>query len=606
MGRTTVQFVDRIAATPTVRLDVCGGIWSLGRDSDLSPPQLERAYAGSLLADGRPLTAAAYGNRLLKLELMLLDDATEDQAAINLQALGRELDRPGNILRWQPGTSTPVFFRTLRAEFGRIIWDAVQKRATVLIPAEPFAYGLFESLGSYTVAGDPATFSGALNANPYFETNAANWTPTGCTFVRSTAQFHQGAASGLLTPDGVTDPPLVLSDTVTVVTGQQVKVSAWVRCAVARSVDLAVSFSTAAGAAVSAPGVSASLAATTWTLMELTTSVPATAARAALRVRLVGGGVPPVGHTLHIDEATLSTIGANGANGSYFDITGIKGDVDAPLVIGRPTANIGNQSLFATRRGGTPSAAPFLLQAEAMTLGADTTVTAGTASGGSFTRTTFTTTASSTARLTTTLFPAAPTVDVRGTYRLFARIRRNGITTTLLQMQAAWGTRTLPAVRVPTLVWQLVDLGLISMPSGADPIQDGPSGVELPAGGDALTISMSRSDGTDTVDVDYLLAVPADDRLAIVTWGTAAGSTRVVLDGEHDLAYRTTSTGEVLSGPSGYFVGGLPMVSPGVVNRIVTINEVQPGSDDGVMTIAPAALDVAYWPRYLYVAPVAS
>lgn len=155
-GPTIVQFVNQIAATPTVRLDVCGAIWTLSRDSDLSPPQLDRAYAGSLLADGRPLTGAAYGNRLLTLQLLLQNNATAEQAAAYIQALGRELDRPSNFLRWQPGTDAPVFFRTLRADFGSIYWDKTQKRCTVTIPAEPFAYGLREAISPITVTDDPA------------------------------------------------------------------------------------------------------------------------------------------------------------------------------------------------------------------------------------------------------------------------------------------------------------------------------------------------------------------------------------------------------------------------------------------------------------------
>lgn len=157
-----VQFVDQISATPTIRLDLAA-TWAIQRESDLSPPLLDRAYAGSLLADGRPVAAAAYGNRLLNLVLKLRDDmATEDQAADAVQALARELNRPGNLLRWQPGTSQPVFFRTLRADFGALQWDAYTKRCVVQIPAEPFAYGLKVTLPAVTVNNDPAAASNAL------------------------------------------------------------------------------------------------------------------------------------------------------------------------------------------------------------------------------------------------------------------------------------------------------------------------------------------------------------------------------------------------------------------------------------------------------------
>jgi hypothetical protein len=48
----------------------------------------------------------------------------------------------------------------------------------------------------------------ALNANPFFETNANDWTSSGySTIARSTAQFHSGTAALLCTPNGTTATP---------------------------------------------------------------------------------------------------------------------------------------------------------------------------------------------------------------------------------------------------------------------------------------------------------------------------------------------------------------------------------------------------------------
>jgi hypothetical protein len=48
----------------------------------------------------------------------------------------------------------------------------------------------------------------AVNANPYFETNANDWTSSGySTIARSTAQFHSGVAALLCTPTGSTATP---------------------------------------------------------------------------------------------------------------------------------------------------------------------------------------------------------------------------------------------------------------------------------------------------------------------------------------------------------------------------------------------------------------
>lgn len=168
--RYTVQFVDQVSDTAAIRLDVCGTVWTLSPDTDLSPPALQRAYAGSLLADGRPLTAAAYDNRLIRLELLLREGVTYDQAAAHVQALVKEVERPGNFLRWQPGTSNAVYFRTLRAELGRVVWNATQQRCTVLLPAEPFGYGPKVTLSNAVVNNDPAAGSNAC----FFDLAAAN------------------------------------------------------------------------------------------------------------------------------------------------------------------------------------------------------------------------------------------------------------------------------------------------------------------------------------------------------------------------------------------------------------------------------------------------
>ncbi|MET7395627.1 carbohydrate binding domain-containing protein [Dactylosporangium sp. NPDC005572] len=294
-----VQFVDRIGTDPTVRLDVCGDIWSLQADSDLTPPAVDRAYGGSLLTDGRPVTAAAYGNRVLRLELLLLDGVTEDDAAAHVQNLTREISRPANILRWQPGTSQPVFFRTLFPEFGRVIWEPSQKRCSLIIPAEPFAYGVKVDLCA------------PMNSNPYFEANVAGWTPTGGTFVRSTAQSHQGVAAGLLTPSGVASLVFALADPVPVTPGVQYRAAAWVRCSVSRNVDLAAAWTDAGGANVSAggslnsaDGVTVAVTGLTWTLLETIVVPPPGAVQASLRVRMTG--TPPAGNLLYVDEATLS------------------------------------------------------------------------------------------------------------------------------------------------------------------------------------------------------------------------------------------------------------------------------------------------------------
>jgi hypothetical protein len=54
----------------------------------------------------------------------------------------RELDRPSNFLRYQAGTSAPVFFRTYRSGPDAIDFNPITREVTVTLLAEPFALGL--------------------------------------------------------------------------------------------------------------------------------------------------------------------------------------------------------------------------------------------------------------------------------------------------------------------------------------------------------------------------------------------------------------------------------------------------------------------------------
>lgn len=464
-GPYLVQFVDSIVASPTVRLDLCSGAWILQPSSDLSPPGLRRAVASTLLADGAVIPASAYDNRVLRLVLRLKDaTASSDTSAQQVQKIARELNRATNILRWQPGTTTPVFFRTLRAEFDALYWDPVQKQCTVTIPAEPFAYGLQQTPSPITVSNDPAA----------------------------------------------------------------------------------------------------------------------------------------------------------GAAGCFFDVTNVFGDVDTPLFLTRPVTNCGEQSLFAVRRRGTPSAMPFLLQAESMTQGTDTTTQAnsGTFSGAgnNYSRSTFAT-GTMTTRLSTLKFPAAASVDARGQYRVFARVRKNGSTSTITIRTAFASSSgittaiTNDTVTVTGTTVQMIDVGTVSLPIGPDPIYNGLDGTQLIVEGMYFRLEAARVAGTDTLDIDYFLFVPADDRLCIVAWsptGPPGAADNLVLDSFNEIAYGyLASTGELCSTGIPYIVGGPPMLTPGVTNRVFHINEVQPATAE---TTWPTtwSFQPYWWPRFLFVAPVGS
>ena len=322
-----------------------------------------------------------------------------------------------------------------------------------------------------------------------------------------------------------------------------------------------------------------------------------------------------------LTTAVVNNDPAAGSNGMFFEVTGIKGDVETPLFLSIPSAGMlpggssttGRTSCIAVRRRGTPSAAPFVVQAEtASPLGTDTTLPGNDAvmsgAGSNYARCSFATVATLLERLSFTAIPVAASVDARGTYRVFIRVRKSvaGDTMAVQLRHDGNGLTVLNSlVTLPSttnLVY--IDLGLVTLPLGGGPITDGYSSVPLPVKGLNVYVRAQRTSGSGNVDFDVLLFVPADDRLALVTWGLNSGPDTFVLDSATPAAYALGGS-DVRNEPPMSIVGDAPMISPGVTNRIVFIRNVNTNdtaSDDktGTHSITPY-----YWPRYLYIRPVA-
>lgn len=145
----------------------------------------------------------------------------------------------------------------------------------------------------------------ANNANPFFEVNATNWTlGAGTSFVRSTAQFHEGIASGLLTPTGAAATAEVFSEQTSAIAGDSYQAHAWIRCAVTRSVNLILYWYTGAGAFISQTITPYNVVANTWTEVRFTAHAPATTG--LKRVGASMAGTPAAGHLLYLDEIAVS------------------------------------------------------------------------------------------------------------------------------------------------------------------------------------------------------------------------------------------------------------------------------------------------------------
>lgn len=141
------------------------------------------------------------------------------------------------------------------------------------------------------------------NANPFFEVDVANWTVTGGTFVKSTTKFHEGTASGLLTPDGVTANVQVHSEQVPVTGGKTYKATSWLNCDVSRTVNVQLLWFDSSFVFISTSSTGFALTANTWALAEISFNAPINAAHAWLQFEEFG--TPPISNLLYIDEAKI-------------------------------------------------------------------------------------------------------------------------------------------------------------------------------------------------------------------------------------------------------------------------------------------------------------
>lgn len=329
------------------------------------------------------------------------------------------------------------------------------------------------------------------------------------------------------------------------------------------------------------------------------------------------------GTEVDLGTRTVANDPAAATNPTYFDVTNVLGDVQAPVRLKKRVTGAGGVAFlaadaFATRRRGDPDGVPYLLQAESMTQGTNTTTQPNSAdfsgSGNNYSRCTFGTATLQT-RLSIGKWPESPSVDARGLYRVFGRMRKT-VDTDVIRVQVRVGGPEngvaqveLDEVTLPeTSNLRLLDLGLMQLPVGVAAEFRGPTGVPLPVEGAQVQLHAARDSGTGNLDIDYLLFVPADDLLSFAeltaTWNPSADS-GVVFDSTADLLYVHRDTGNVIVNSGiGNVDGGLPRLRPGVTNRIYFLDGV--GSEATNVVGVSRVLEVSYWPQYLYVKPVAS
>lgn len=274
----------------------------------------------------------------------------------------------------------------------------------------------------------------------------------------------------------------------------------------------------------------------------------------------------------------------------------VLGDVETEPIVWFTSAFSGNHILVSQANDD----AVVLVQAEsASSLNTDTSLNANDAAfsgaGQNSFRTTFATPA-----LTTRADYAALTRP--GTYRVFMRCRSTtavGPPTFEAQITSL-GMSTMDVTEFAgTALFQMVDLGLVTTPKG-----DGRIGFNtnpLPSV-NTFTLSMARTAGSGSLDVDYLLFIPADEHSTITA---LANSRRYVFDATRDqlllistasTPFTATAVDHITAGS-----GSMPALIGGRVNRIFLVQLM-----DNTAISATLTVSLSYYPRYLYIRPSAT
>lgn len=322
-----------------------------------------------------------------------------------------------------------------------------------------------------------------------------------------------------------------------------------------------------------------------------------------------------------LPTVTVTNDPAAASNAQKFDITAdqVLGDVDTQATVRfNASAVDGQQTLLAVRRRSLDGA----LYALQMETGNNQTDTAGQPNdpvmsgsvGNNYKRTTFATDTTLVNRVTFAQFPGPDQSSAyRGKYRVLLRYRKS-VAGDTIQVRLMWaGFSTADAIVGDTVTLaattdrRYTDLGVVSLPPGADPVEEGQSGLLWPASGVPLALQAARVSGSGTLDTDVMVFVPADDRQVFNTWPTPMTGYAVV-DGVDEMAYEQSTDlagtgpgpiGDALGVPA---IGAFPMLSPAVVNRVFVLPNVGTTGPQDTLTDT-VDVNVDYWPRFLYVRP---
>ena len=316
---------------------------------------------------------------------------------------------------------------------------------------------------------------------------------------------------------------------------------------------------------------------------------------------------------LGLKETLTTTVVSNDpSTGCYIDVPFPAGDVETPLYLDVKASDViasgRKQSALAVRRRGTPGSAPWIIQAEDMTLAANTAKQANDAAmsgaGQNYVRAS-SLTSSYVTRLTSSRFPSSASVDARGKYRPYLRVRKTsgaGEVRVRLVVSPDGTTDYTPdsvGVVLPTGTGvQWAEFPVIQIPIGENPVTDGPSGTYLASAGIFFKVQVSLTASSSNLDIDCLVLMPADDRFCRILWPGVSGPTTMRVDSSNKpMVYGLGSSGETYPSQIASMDSGTPYVSPTAYNRLWFLQNIGTTAADTLS--ATTEITPFYYPRYL-------
>lgn len=611
------KFVDRPEVGATTLLDMNNGTtWRMLREAlDLSPPPLRRSVVQNAMTDGGIVTSASYDLRELRFQLVL-SGVDEDARAAQLKALEAELSKPSNLLMFKAETASfPVFFRTFRSD--NFSWDREFIPNAWLVEcsvmAEPFAIGTRHDVAAgVVVTNNPASGTNSL----FFDITGIRGDSPALAFARVGTGLGAGATF-VLSQRTANNPTAVTN---------------WAQCE-------AGTLGTDTTTGGHDPGMSGGgvnpyanpdfeINNSGWTVNNCTLTRDTAQFRSGVASGRLNSNAAVATGTRFVNSIPITDV-AQGVSytasawvrsGTTFTTGQVQiGWLDAAGAF--MTVSAGSTvTLSTTWQQATCTATPPVGAAKAdvrVIFGPDPGTTAASAyfddvartPGSNFVRTTFATNTLIT-RATVTVPTATSSEALKGRYRVFVKVRRSAATSAFTMRyhvpggSDVFGPQVSYDVGLPNSVW-MMDLGIVEFPSpGPAPAGIGYSGLTAGHSQPTLEIQAKRDSGALPLDMDYVVLMPADERMCSFRQVSSMGY--IVLDGPQDMTYGMAAgtspfgaavSDRIVDNNGGLVprIGGLPMLVPGAVNRWHVLRATHD-------VTATSTWDVSYWPRWREVA----